>query len=200
MTPGDDIYYPASLKYTHDSDDDRYPSRGTISYSLGGADAGKFDIDPVSGDLLPEGSHQYNSPGPDGVFLVVITATDASGRNASVSIALQPSGSDNNPVVRGPRVIRYPENGTWQVAKYTGKLHNRDQDEDVGWIIGVQPGGGDGDFFDIDDDGVLSFTQPPDFEQGQKSTVSRSTSTTPTPLGGEDPGKPSTASRSSSKM
>ena len=172
MTPGDDIYYPASLKYTHDSDDsedDRYPSRGTISYSLGGADAGKFDIDPVSGDLLPEGSHQYNSPGPDGVFLVVITATDASGRNASVSIALQPSGSDNNPVVRGPRVIRYPENGTWQVAKYTGKVHDEDkEDVDVGWIIGVQPGGGDGDVFEIDDDGVLYFDQPPDYEQGQR--------------------------------
>ena len=168
VTPGDDIYYPASLKYTHDSDDDRYPSRGTISYSLGGADAGKFDIDPVSGDLLPEGSHQYNSPGPDGVFLVVITATDASGRNASVSIALQPSGSNNRPVVQGPRVIRYPENGIWQVAKYTGKLQGRDQDEDVGWIISVEPGGGDGDVFEIDDDGVLYFDQPPDYEQGQK--------------------------------
>ena len=33
-----------------------------------------------------------------------------------------------------------------------------------GWIINVQPGGGDGDFFDIDDEGVLTFTQPPDYE------------------------------------
>ena len=169
VTSGDDIYYPASLKYTHATKDPRYPSLGTISYSLGGGDdAGKFDINPVSGDLLPKGSHEYNSPDSDGVFFVAITATDASGRSASVSIALQPSGSNNNPVVQGPTVIRYPENGTWQVAKYTGKLQGREQDRDVGWIIGVQPGGGDGDFFDIDDDGVLYFDLPPDYEQGQK--------------------------------
>ena len=31
-------------------------------------------------------------------------------------------------------------------------------------IISVEPGGGDGDFFDIDDDGNLTFTQPPDYE------------------------------------
>ena len=165
-TPGDDIYYPASPKYTHATKNTRYPSPGTLRYSLGGTDAGKFDIDPVSRELLPKGSHEYNSPGPDGVFLVEITATDASGRKGSVSIALQPSGSNNKPVVQGPKVIHYPENGTWQVAKYTGTFDNPQQT--VGWIISVQPGGGDGDFFDINDDGVLSFTQPPDFEQGQR--------------------------------
>ena len=64
----------------------------------------------------------------------------------------------------GPRDITYPENGTWPLADFEGSIYGRELNEDVGWIIGVQPGGGDGDFFDIDENGVLYFTQPPDHE------------------------------------
>ena len=67
------------------------------------------------------------------------------------------------PVVNGPSRITYPENGTWSVATYSATASNPLRDIE-GWIIAVQPGGGDGDFFDIDDDGNLTFTQPPDFE------------------------------------
>ena len=34
----------------------------------------------------------------------------------------------------------------------------------TGWIVSVEPGGGDGDSFDIDDDGFLTFNHPPDYE------------------------------------
>ena len=168
-TPEDDIYYPASVKYTHATERDRSPSQGSISYSLSGDDAAKFEIDPTNGDLFPKGSHQYNSPGPDEVFLVTLTATHPSGGdegNDSIDIALKPSGSNNNPVIQGPQDIRYPENGTWQVAQYTAAFS--DSQQTVGWIISVEPGGGDGDFFDIDDNGVLSFTQRPDYDNGQR--------------------------------
>ena len=167
-TPEDRIYYPASVKYTHATENDRYPSQGSINYSLSGDDAAKFEIDPTNGDLFPKGTHQYNSPGPDEVFLVTLTATHPSGGDDgtdSVDIALKPSGSNNNPVIQGPQDIRYPENGTWQVAKYTAEFSHPDQT--AGWIIGVEPGGGDGDFFDITDDGVLYFKQRPDYENGQ---------------------------------
>ena len=180
-TPEDDIYYPASVKYTHATERDRYPSGGDISYSLSGDDAAKFDIDPTSGALFPKGTHQYNSPGPDEVFLVTITATHPSGGNDgsdSVDIALKPSGSNHNPVVQGPQDIHYPENGTWQVARYTADFSHPDQT--VGWIIGVEPGGGDGDFFDIDDDGVLFFTQRPDYDNGQREFNFRSRRMPPT--------------------
>ena len=33
-----------------------------------------------------------------------------------------------------------------------------------GWIVSVEPGGGDGDYFDINHDGVLTFNDPPDYE------------------------------------
>ena len=66
--------------------------------------------------------------------------------------------------MRGPEEIRYPENGTWPLATYSATASNPDRDIH-GWIISVETGGGgDGDFFDIDNDGVLTFTQPPDYE------------------------------------
>ena len=44
---------------------------------------------------------------------------------------------------------------------------NGNPDETWGWLIGVQPGGGDGDFFDIDDNGVLTFRDAPDYDYPQ---------------------------------
>ena len=164
QTPGTRIYYPAGVSYS----DDSYPNPGEISYSLAGRNAGSFSIEPSSKELIATELNGYNAPGSDDKYEVKITATDLAGQAATITIQATPSGGSNNPIVQGPAVIRYPENGTWQLATYTGKFHDRPLNQDVGWIIGVQPGGGDGDFFDIDDDGVLSFTQPPDFEQGQK--------------------------------
>ena len=151
---GSDIYYPG---YVHITDHDE------VRYSLIGTDADRFRIGPLSGDLYTTAAHAYDDPGPDGKFEITITATDPSGLSNSIDVVLKPSGGTGNPVVNGPERIQYSENGTWPVATYsaTASPNNRDI---RGWIIGVQPGGGDGDFFDIDDDGVLTFTQPPDYE------------------------------------
>ena len=64
-------------------------------------------------------------------------------------------------MVEGPEDISYPENGTWQVATYTAE---NKEGPTGGWIVSVEPGGGDGDHFTIDDEGVLTFNSPPDFE------------------------------------
>ena len=160
-TPGESLYYPKSVKYTKAGADDRHPSRGDISYSLSGADTAYFDLDTVTGQLIAKGPNIYNDKGS---YTVTVTATDASGRNDSLSIKATPSGSANNPVVMGPDYITYAENGTWPVARYDGEIDGRELNADVGWIIGVEPGGGDGDYFDIDDNGVLTFTQPPDYD------------------------------------
>ena len=166
--PGSSLYYPRSIYYGDGGYND-YPPHGTISYSLSRTDAVKFDIVPSTGELRTKDAHSYGSPGNDGHFDITITATDTSGENDSVTIELEPSGPDKYLTVVGPSEIRYPENGTWQLARYTGSAvyPNEDPDDTHGWIIGVQPGGGDGDFFDIDDNGVLSFTQPPDYEDGK---------------------------------
>ena len=152
--PGSEIHYPG---YVYITDHDQ------VRYSIGGADAVKFRIGPLSGDLYTTDAHAYDNPGTDDKFEITITATDPSGRSDSIDVALRPSGSAGSPTVRGPEEIRYPENGTWPLATYSATASNPDRDIH-GWIISVEPGGGGGDFFDIDDDGVLTFTQPPDYE------------------------------------
>ena len=152
--PGSEIHYPG---YVYITDHDQ------VRYSKGGADAAKFHIGPLSGDLYTTDAHAYDNPGTDGKFEITITATDPSGRSDSIDVALSPSGSAGSPTVRGPEEIKYPENGTWPLATYSATASNPDRDIH-GWIISVEPGGGGGDFFDIDDDGVLTFTHPPDYE------------------------------------
>ena len=153
--PGSEIHYPG---YVYITDHDQ------VRYSIGGADDEKFRIGPLSGDLYTTDAHAYDNPGADGKFEITITVTDPSGEYDSIDVALRPSGSAGSPTVRGPEEIRYPENGTWLLATYSATASNPDRDIH-GWIISVEPGGGDGgDFFDIDDDGVLTFTQPPDYE------------------------------------
>ena len=159
--PGKSIYYPKEIDYTKSGAPDRTPASGDISYSLSGTDADLFDIDPAKGILYAKSTNGY---GGKTSYSIIVTATDPSGRKGSVSIHATPSGSSNNPIVMGPDYIVYPENGTWPIAKFDGRISGHNLNEDLGWIIGVQPGGGDGDFFDIDDNGVLYFTQPPDFD------------------------------------
>ena len=152
--PGSEIHYPS---YVYITDNDQ------VRYTIGGADAVKFRIGSLSGDLYTTDAHAYDNPGTDDKFEITIIATDPSGRSDSIDVALSPSGSAGSPTVRGPEEIRYPENGTWPLATYSATASNPDRDIH-GWMIGVEPGGGGGDFFDIDDDGVLTFTQPPDYE------------------------------------
>ena len=116
-----------------------------------------FQLDTVSGTLFTTEAHAYNNANR---FEITITATDPSGLSDYITVALRPSAEADNPVVQGPSSITYPENGTWPIATYTATAANPPRDIE-GWLVSVQPGGGDGDFFDIDDDGNLTFTQPP---------------------------------------
>ena len=181
---GSDIYYPA---HVHITDHDE------VRYSLSGTDVALFRIGPLSGDLYATDAHAYDDPGSDGKFEITITATDPSSQSDSIDVVLRPSGSPGAPAVKGPEDITYPENGTWPLAVYSATASNPDRDIS-GWIISVQPGGGDGDFFDIDDDGVLTFTQPPDYEDpadgnGDNTYSFSIMSYDPNPPRGERPGQ-----------
>ena len=161
QTPADDIYYPAYVRYTKSGADDQHPQPSDIRYSLGGTDAQYFEVDAVTRELFITAPHTMEAKSN---FSITITASDPSGRSDTTTVKVSPIGGTYNPVVMGPREITYPENGTWPLADFEGSIYGRELNEDVGWIIGVQPGGGDGDFFDIDENGVLYFTQPPDHE------------------------------------
>ena len=122
-------------------------------------------------------------------YSVTLKAVDPSDASDTVTVVIRPSGSGNNPTVVGPDEIRYPENGTWRVATYTASnVHHAT----TGWIVTVSPGGGDGDFFSIDDDGVLTFDEPPDYEAPRGNTYSFSiTAYDGNPPNGQRPGQTS---------
>ena len=144
------IYQPARAE---DPDDDE------VRYSLEGTDVTYFDIVASTGELLTK---QLFRDVDETAYTVTIKASDPSGGFDTVTATIGPSGGKGSPVVEGPEEIRYPENGTWRVAAYTAE---NKRGPITGWIINVEPGGGDGDHFDINDEGVLTFEGPPDYEK-----------------------------------
>ena len=79
------------------------------------------------------------------------------------------------------------------MATYTATVPDTDSGPDRpthGWLISVQHGGGEGDFFDIDDDGVLTFNDPPDYKDpGDNQYSFGITAYDGNPPSGQDSGK-----------
>ncbi len=146
---GAGIYQPARAE---DPDDDE------VRYSLEGTHVTHFDIVASTGELLTK---QLFRDVDGNAYTVTIKAADPSGEFDTIKATITPSGSPGSPVAEGPEEIRYPENGTWRVATYTAE---NKRGPITGWIIGVEPGGGDGDYFDINGEGVLTFDGTPDYE------------------------------------
>ena len=147
---GESIYYPVKA-----TDADRGDE---IRYSLEGTHAGHFYIEPTRGELFTK-TLPRDLPAESRFD---IKAEDQSGASDTISVKITKSGLGRDPVIVGPSRITYPENGTWPVARYSASNAN---DGTIGWIVSVQPGGGDGDFFRINDEGMLLFEQPPDYEE-----------------------------------
>ena len=143
------IYQPARAE---DPDGDE------VRYSLEGDDADLFGIDSFTAQLFTK---QLFRDVERNSYTVTIKARDPSGGSDTIKATITPSGGKGVPVVEGPEEISYPENGTWQVATYTAE---NKEGPTGGWIVSVEPGGGDGDHFTINDEGVLTFDSPPDFE------------------------------------
>ena len=163
------------------------PDGDEVRYSLEGTDTASFDIMASTAYLLTKKLFMEVDNTP---FTVTIKATDPSGASDTIKATITPSGGKGSPVVEGPDEIRYPENGTWRVAAYTAQ---NPRGTVTGWIVNGKPGGGDGDYFDIDDDGVLTFIDPPDYEdpdRGGDNEYSFSIMSYDTnPPEGETPGK-----------
>ena len=176
---GAEIYQPVR------ADD---PDGDEVRYSLESDDTEFFDIVASTGYLLTK---QLFMEADDTPFTITIKAADPSGDSASIKATITPSGSKWAPAVAGPDEISYPENGTWRVATYTA---TNPRGPVTGWIISVEPGGGDGDYFDINDDGVLTFNSPPNYEdpkdEGKNNEYSFSIMAYDTnPPNGESPGR-----------
>ena len=139
--------------YAEDAD------RDDLRYSLEGADVEFFGIGASTGRLFTK--TLFNGAGVKSEYSLTARVTDPSRESATIAVTLTLSAGRWSPVVIGPRDIEFPEGGTWRVATYTATVPDGPTH---GWIISVQPGGGEGDFFEINDDGVLTFTEPPDYK------------------------------------
>ena len=89
-----------------------YDANGDIlTYTLGGADAGSFDIDPASGQISANMKLDREAKSS---HMVTVTATDPNGANASIDVTITVTNVDEAPKIAGDDVT----------TDYRGKRHS----------------------------------------------------------------------------
>ncbi|MCY4364802.1 MAG: cadherin domain-containing protein [Chloroflexi bacterium] len=137
-------------------------------WSLTGTDGGDFTITDTSdqtgndtADLTFRNPPDVDRPADgnrDNEYLVTIRAYDSRGRYGSYDITVTVTGANEPPVITGSNARTFSENGTGTV--YTYRATDPEGDE-FDWIT---PGGTDGSLFEVSERGVLTFRDPPDFD------------------------------------
>ena len=132
-----------------------------LIYTLSGADAAFFSMSRSNGQLMTKASLNFEARNR---YSVVVTATDPSGATDSIQVTINVTNVHDPVHITGPRSVRYSENGTAPVAAFTAF----DEGEHViRWSVS----GRDDDLFTIDD-GMLSFREPPNYEEPQSAADS----------------------------
>ena len=132
-----------------------------LIYTLSGADAAFFSISRDDGQLKTKASLNFEARNS---YAVVVTATDPSGAADSIQVTINVTNVHDPVHITGVRSVRYPENGTDQIASFTAF-------DEAGHVIKWSVSGHDDDLFTIDD-GVLAFREPPNYEDPQSAAVS----------------------------
>ena len=130
------------------------PDNDTLTYSLGGTDAGSFGIVPATGQL------QTKDPLDSEVkqtYTVVVTATDPSDASDTITVTINVTNVDEAPGVSGPTSRNYKENDIVAVGSYAAT------NPENGTIVWGKSGD-DSDDFSISDTGELTFSSSPNFE------------------------------------
>ena len=133
-----------------------------LTYTLGGDDQNSFAIDRKTGQITVGEGTVLNFESKD-TYVVMVTATDATGDSATVKVTITVTDKDESPelskkalVVVGDERVDYLENGTDTVETYTAA-----GPDSVGarWSLS----GADASRFALSN-GVLSFRSSPNFE------------------------------------
>ncbi len=129
-------------------------SSGTVTYSLGGADSGSFDIVAATGQLRTRAALDYET---NSRYEVTVTATDSeSSTDIAVTIDVI-NVTELLSAVTGPTEVTFAENDATRVATYTAS-----SPEDAGGVA-WSSSGADRGAFSIEG-GVLRFLALPDYE------------------------------------
>ena len=147
----DSVVYTAAAT---DADED------SLTYSLSGADAARFTIDPATGAVRFIASPDFENPGDVGgnnVYDITVTASDDTNETPHDVAITVTNENDNTPSFTSPDSASVAEN---QTAAYTAIAADGDGDD-----LTYSLSGTDAARFTIDENtGVVSFITPPDFE------------------------------------
>ena len=135
-------------------------------WNLGGSDSGDFTITdtsqeggPFTAELSFRNPPDHDRPADsnkDNEYLVTVRPYD--GRNyGNYEVTVTVTSSNEPPVITGDDTRDFRENGTGTIYTYRA---TDPEGDDFSWSVGGQ----DASHFDISDRGVLTFTNPPDFE------------------------------------
>ena len=124
-----------------------------LMYSVDDTD--KFEVDN-GGQISTAVELDYETQSE---YMVTLTATDPSGASDTIMVRITVTDENDDAEITGMKAIPYDENDDAPVATFSAS----DADADAGdpeWDLS----GPDAEFFEISDEGVLTFEDPPDFE------------------------------------
>ena len=159
------------------------PNGDTMTYSLGGTDAGAFEIDQGTGQITVKTATKLDREAK-ATYMVTVTATDPGDLSDSVNVTIKLTDEDEGPEIAGDDISRdYPEKGTGSVATLRAtdperrpvywSLANADNVSAIGDIDAAD--NADVAHFSISASGVLSFNFPPDYESPPDSNATDNT-------------------------
>ena len=150
----DSVVYTATAT---DADED------PLTYSLSGADAARFTIDPTTGAVRFIASPDFENPGDVGgnnVYDITVTASDDdSSTNHDVTITVT-NENDNDPIFNSGNSAGVAENQSADTVVYTAMATDADEDS-----LTYSLSGTDAARFTVDPNtGAVRFIASPDFE------------------------------------
>ena len=153
-----------SRLYTYQATDPE--GAGTVTWSVGGADAGFFAIDGGQFSFKEDSAPDYEEPADsdgDNVYNVVVQATDDGNNTAPLDVTVTVTDVNEGPEISrvGSAPVSVPENqpATQVLARYTAT------DPEGGTVSRWRTSGSDGGDFVINEQGELRFRNTPDYER-----------------------------------
>ncbi|PNK01760.1 hypothetical protein CEP10_18405, partial [Cylindrospermopsis raciborskii S07] len=156
------------------------PDRGdTLTYTLSGADAGKFDIDSTTQFLTFKTAPNFEAPGSN-TYSVTVIARDAAGLTTTQAVTISVTNVNEAPSFANPTAtFSTPENST------TVGIITAPTDPDAGDTLTYTLSGADEGKFNIDSSTrLLSFKTAPNFEVPGSAAGSNTYSVTVTATDG----------------
>ena len=142
-------------------------------WSLSGSDGGDFNISET-GELTFRNTPDYDNPADsnrDNEYLVSVRAYDSGNRYGSLEVTVTVTAvNEEAPVVTGSQSLSFRENTPTTTRLYTYRATDTDRDTMFTWSAeGAVGNATDGDVFEIDASGVLTFKAEPNHEDPDDS-------------------------------